>query len=99
MCSARGMASFIKNVRDQIYSSFPANWNPPAPAGGGMRNSREVAFLKGATGSCRWGLHCKKAKGRLSQSTQRTQSEKQTFGLGYDPEHVLAFLCALCASL
>jgi hypothetical protein len=22
-----------------------------------MRNSREVAFLKGATGSCRWGLH------------------------------------------
>ena len=37
--------------------SIPANWNPPAPAGGGMRNSREVAFLKGATGSCRWGLH------------------------------------------
>ena len=22
-----------------------------------MRNSREVAFLKGATGSCRWWLH------------------------------------------
>jgi hypothetical protein len=24
---------------------------------GRMRNSREVAFLKGATGPCRWGLH------------------------------------------
>ncbi|MEK6742459.1 MAG: RluA family pseudouridine synthase [Nitrospirota bacterium] len=40
-----------------LRSSIPANWIPPAPAGGGMRNSREVAFLKGATGSCRWGLH------------------------------------------
>jgi len=37
--------------------SIPANWNPPTPVGGGMRNSREVAFQKGATGSCRWGLH------------------------------------------
>jgi uncharacterized FAD-dependent dehydrogenase len=33
-------------------------WNPPAPAGGGMRcNSREVALLQGASGSCRRGLH------------------------------------------
>jgi hypothetical protein len=40
-------------------SSIPANRNPPALAGGGMRNSREVAFLKGATASCRWGAPLK----------------------------------------
>jgi Tfp pilus assembly protein PilF len=36
-------------------------WNPPSPAGGGMRcNSREVALLQGASGSCRKGLHSRK---------------------------------------
>jgi len=42
-----------------MTSTFnPAVWNPPASAGGGMRcNTREVALLKGASGSCRRGLH------------------------------------------
>jgi hypothetical protein len=40
-----------------IYQSREA-WNPHAPAEGGMRrNSREVALLQGASGSCRRGLH------------------------------------------
>ena len=39
----------------RLERSMPVNWNPPAIAGGGMRNSREVAFIKGATGSRRWG--------------------------------------------
>ena len=35
----------------------PATCNPPAPAGGLRRRPREVAFLMGASGSCRRGLH------------------------------------------
>jgi hypothetical protein len=57
-------AKYIAGLKEDTYPparpSIPANWNPPAPAGAGMRNSREVAFLKGATGSCRWGLHSPK---------------------------------------
>ena len=36
----------------------PATCNPPASAGGARRRTREVALLKGASGSCRRGLHC-----------------------------------------
>jgi hypothetical protein len=36
----------------------PATCNPPASAGGSRRRTREVALLKGASGSCRRGLHC-----------------------------------------
>ena len=48
----------------KFVKGYPAPWHPPAPAGGGkrflatMKNeasrvSREVALLRGASGSCR----------------------------------------------
>jgi hypothetical protein len=41
----------------------PATCEPPAPAGGSRRRTREVAFLKGASGSCRRVLHSKEING------------------------------------
>jgi hypothetical protein len=35
----------------------PETCIPPTPAGGSRRRPREVALLKGASGSCRRGLH------------------------------------------
>ncbi len=48
-------------------------WNPPARAGGGMRcNSREVALIQGASGSCRRGLLSQKDSLLLWQLREKT---------------------------
>ena len=58
----RSMAGYRRAIYNRIDIEAPAQsretWNLPAPAGGGKRcNSREVALLQGASGSCRRGLH------------------------------------------
>ena len=42
----------------KLQNQSRETWNPPTSAGGGMRcNSREVALIQEASGSCRRGLH------------------------------------------